>query len=234
MMPEIIYCADGNEEFARLAIQAELTYGSQPLKTFYHPIDFADLDPDQIPPIDKYVEAIKQHRPRIATVKDWAVESELPEVLGWAEEIAPLVESIIIIPKVMNGISQLPKKIGGKQVVLGYSVPTSHSGTQLPEFQFISWPVHLLGGSPQKQRKLARYLNVVSVDGNMMHKMATGDNKTGIVAVWQPDSRKFKKGHWVGLDEYLIANGLPPVGNDDAPYRAFEISCQNIKALWQE
>ena len=137
---------------------------------------------------------------------------------------------MIIIPKVVGGIAKLPRTIGGAAIRLGYSVPTAHGGTEVPAWEFGDWPVHLLGGSPQQQMKLACYLNVTSVDGNMAHKMATGSTRSGIVSVWQPKGRAYKKGHFVHLDEYRAREfGLGPV-EEDAPYIAFEYSCQNIMA----
>lgn len=34
-IPELVYCADGNERFADIAIRYGFTYGSQPLRKFY-------------------------------------------------------------------------------------------------------------------------------------------------------------------------------------------------------
>jgi len=227
---ELIYCADGNARFAEIAIKAGFTYGAQPLRTTYFPIDFADLHPNAIPPKTDYIAALARHRPRLATVTDWTTPEQLPEVLAWAEEAAAHVETVIIIPKVIGGITQLPRRIGGKPVRLGYSVPTKHGGTELPIWEFGDWPVHLLGGSPQQQMKLAQYLNAVSADGNMAHKMATGR----ILCVWLPDGRRYEKGHWVAMAKYRAREfGLGPV-KEDAPYMAFEYSCQNIIAAWRQ
>jgi hypothetical protein len=221
---KLVYCADGNNVFAEIAKLYNYLYGAQPLKTFYLPLEFADVDPNAIPPRDKYIAAIKKYCPEMATVRDWSIASELSDVLGWAEEIAPFVEKIIIIPKVIDGISKLPKFVGGKKVILGYSVPTTHGGTSVPIWEFAGWPVHLLGGSPQAQMMMARYLNVVSCDGNMAAKMARGQTRAGAVCVWKPDKRD--KGHWQQLSKY---NGY--IGND-SPYVAWEISCKNIALSW--
>lgn len=232
-MIDLIYCADGNQRFSQIAIDAGFTYGAQPLRTFYHPLEFADLHPSNIPPKDDYIAALAKHRPRLATVTDWVAWKQLPEVLEWAEEAAPHIETVIIIPKVIGGIAHLPHIIGGKPVRLGYSVPTAHGGTEVPAWEFGGWPVHLLGGSPYSQMALAHYLNVVSSDGNMAQKMATGSTKSGIISVWQPKLRKYKKGQFAPLNEYRAREfGLGPV-EEDAPYVAFEYSCHNIMAAWK-
>lgn len=230
---DLIYCADGNARFGQIAINAGFTYGAQPLRKFYHPIEFADLHPSAIPPKDAYIAALATHKPRLATVADWTSPEQLPEILEWAEEAAAHVETVIIIPKVIGGISVLPRVIGGKPVRLGYSVPTKHGGTELPIWEFGGWSTHLLGGSPQQQMKLAHYLNVTSIDGNMAQKMATGNTRSGIISIWQPKGRAYKKGHWVALDEYRIREfGLGSIEHD-APYVAFEYSCRNIMAAWK-
>lgn len=169
---ELIYCANGNARFAQIAIEAGFWYGAQLPGTVYFPIQFADQDWKR-PNRTAYMTALAQHRPRMASVLDWERQEQLPEVLGWAEEIAQWVEVVLIIPKVFSGVGQLPRTIGGKPIRLGYSVPTRHGGAQLPMWEFAGGPVHLLGGSPQAQMKLLPYLRVVSTDGNMAHKMAT-------------------------------------------------------------
>lgn len=221
-VPELIYCAAGNARFAQIAIDAGFTYGAQmPAKTFFPP-EFVDQDwkkPDR----DAYMAALATHRPRMATVLDWERDEQLPEVLMWAEEAAQYIETVIIIPKVMNGVSRLPRAIGGADVRLGYSVPTSYGGTELPIWQFTGWPVHLLGGSPQKQMELARYLNVHSVDGNMHMKLASQ-----FCAYWQPGTaRHAKNRYWPQLQE--MGRGR---ANNDAPYLAFELSCAAIMKAW--
>lgn len=162
------------------------------------------------------MQALAQHRPHIASVLDWERDDQLPEVLAWAEDAAQYVEVVMLIPKVQGGVSQLPRTIGGKPVRLGYSVPTSFGGTMLGLWEFCGWPVHLLGGSPQAQMQVARYLDVQSADGNAAQKAAVSWNM-----VWQ-------RGAWQRL-----CNVVSRV-EQDAPYVAFEISCHNIIKAWQQ
>lgn len=218
---ELIYCANGNKEFARIAIEAGYTYGAQLPHTVYFPPAFADQDWKK-PNREAYMAALAKHQPRMASVLDWERPEQLPEVLSWAEDAAQFVEVVMIIPKVFSGIPQLPRSIGGKTVRLGYSVPTRHGGTQLPVWEFAGWPVHLLGGSPQAQMRLRPYFDVVSADGNMAHKMATV-----FCAFW--DGRKTtKRGQWPTIKDY---DGKP-WPNDGAHYEAFRRSCANIMQAW--
>lgn len=191
--------------------------------TVYYPPYFVDQDwkkPDRA----RYVVAVEQHRPHMATVLDWERDEQLPEVLSWAEEVAPFVEQVVIIPKVMGGIPQLPRRIAGREVVLGYSVPTRYGGTELPIWEFAGWPVHLLGGSPHRQLHLAHYCRVNSADGNYIMKMA----KTGQFWVNGTAGHAINR-HFPTLVE---ADGKKWKPAERGAHEAFRRSCVNIMAAW--
>ena len=231
-IPELIYCADGNARFAKIAIDAGFTYGAQLPRTVYFKPEFCDQDwknPDRA----RYMAALTEHKPRLATVLDWERWEQLPEVLAWAEDAAALVsEAVLKIPKVVGGISAIPERIGGKPVRLAYSVPTKFGGSLCLPAEFGDRPVHLLGGSPDTQYKLSRQLNVVSVDGNYHHKLATRFNQ-----YFQPDkSATFAKNKlWPTLREANLGRNFGD-GTDKAgaPYEAFRRSCVNIKRMWNK
>lgn len=173
MIPDLIYCAD-NALYGQIAIECGHLSGTQLPNKVYLPPYFADQD-WRHPNRPAYLEMLRTHQPRLATVLDWEYEEQLCEVLGWAEDAAAFVDCLILIPKVHGGVGRLPRMIGGKPVRLGYSVPTKYAGTDLFLSEFIGWPIHLLGGSPKNQMKLARYLDVRSTDGNYIHhKVAHG------------------------------------------------------------
>lgn len=204
-------------------------YGAQLPGTIYPdvaPLHFADQDwkkPDR----ERYVAAVAQHRPRVATVLDWEREEQLPEVLDWAEDIAPFVERVIIIPKVIGGIPRIPARIGGRDIVLGYSVPTKYSGTSVPVWEFAARPVHLLGGSPLAQIHAAHYLTVISADGNYIQKMATKYCQYFVAR--RADFAI--NAHWPTLAE---SNGGSRMDITDGHYEAFRRSCVNVIAAWRE
>lgn len=230
-LPELIYCANGNERFARIAIDAGFTYGAQLPGTVYFRPEFVDQDWKR-PNRDRYMAALSEHRPRMATVLDWERDEQLPEVLAWAEEAAAYAEIVLIIPKIFGGIARLPRHIAGASVRLGYSVPTRHGGTQVPVWEFFGWPVHLLGGSPHAQMRIARTagLDIHSVDGNMHNLMATR-----FCRFWVPGTAKYASNrYWPTLRE---ANGGQKWGNggadSGAPYEAFRRSCLNIAKSWR-
>lgn len=218
---EIIYCGGGNSTFAQIAIDAGFLYGSRLPETIYAPLFFADQDWTH-PNRRAYMTALAEHRPHMASVLDLESTAQLDEVLGWAEEAAQWVDVVMIIPKYTRAIESLPRTIGGKSVRLGYSVPTSHGGTEVPIWEFCGWPVHLLGGSPQAQMKLCRYFDTRSVDGNMAQLMATT-----FCAFWDNEKRT-RRGQWPTLRDY---DGHRWAG--DGPAEAFRRSCKNIMMAWK-
>lgn len=219
-IPTLIYCAGGNPRFYEIATAVGFLYGAQLPETIYGPLYFADQNWKN-PNLERYVSAVAQHHPVMASVLDWERDEQLPEVLVWAEAVAPFVETIMIIPKVIGGTHRIPNTIAGKPIRLGYSVPTRHGGTFVPVWEFGSRPVHLLGGSPHEQRRLTNYLNVASVDGNMHQAMAIRHN-----AFYDPWKRT-RWGNWPKLKDF---DGR--VWERDAPYEAFKRSCENIMTMW--
>jgi hypothetical protein len=224
--PTLIYCAGGNKRFADIAIAAGFRYGAQLPDTIYHPLYFADQNwkrPDRA----RYFASLAQHRPHLATVLDWEHWDQRAEVLHWAEDAAQHVEHVLIIPKVPGGITTLPRQIGGKPIRLGYSVPTRYAATHVPIWEFAGWPIHLLGGSPHKQMEIYRYLpdDIISVDGNMINKMATQFN-----TVWMPGTAYGTSNrYWPTLAELDRA-----MWGHDACYEAFRRSCHNIIQTWEK
>jgi len=218
MAIEIIYCAGKNQRYEAIAHAAGFGIGVQLPNTVYHPIVFADQDwerPDRV----AYMRALAMHRPRMATVLDLERPEQRDEVFSWAEEAAQHTTRVLIIPKYSGAADSLPRRIGGADVVLGYSVPTQHGGTEVPVWEFAGWPVHLLGGSPHAQMILTRYMDVVSVDGNMHQQQAHK------VRFWS--AQKGRKGHWRQLRE--IGINLPT----DNHLEAFRLSCANIMQAWR-
>lgn len=223
MIAELIYCAARNKRFAEIAIRYGFTYGAQMPAAVYFPPEFIDQDWKK-PNRERYVTALAMHRPRLATVLDWETDDQFDEVMSWANEAAQYVgEAVIIIPKVIGGVARIPEQIGGRNVRLGYSVPTRFGGTDVPVWEFGARPVHLLGGSPHKQRSMAEYLNVVSVDSNYCQGEAVKRAQffsAGVVE-WAKNKR-FPK----------MKESVYGFVSEDAPYFAFELSCMNIRALW--
>lgn len=212
--PFLIYCADGNRRFAEIAINAGFLYGARlPARGLPFAPWFVDQDWKN-PNRKRYMAELAKHRPVMASMLDLETPGQLAEVLSWSEEAAQYVARVMIIPKAHGIIEKLPRRIGKADVVLGYSVPTRYGGTEVAVWEFTGWPVHLLGGSPHTQMRMAHYMNVVSADGNYHQLMASR-----YCEVWQ-------NGRWYELNELREHVAM------DAIYTAFEMSCENIASAW--
>lgn len=225
--PLLVYCQAGNRRMAEIALQVGFAYGARLPDTTYWPLVFVDNDYRR-PNRQAYMAALARERPEMATVLDWQRDEQLAEVLSWAEEAAQFAQRIIVIPKVQGGIPRIPRQIGGRDVVLGYSVPTRYGGTEVPAWEWAGWPIHLLGGSPHAQMRcylhLAAVAEVVSADGNMAQKMATR-----WCQFWVPGVARYASNRW--WPTLVEADGVRwPV---DAPYESFRRSCVNIMAAWR-
>ncbi len=223
----MIYCAGGNRRLAEIALAAGFRYGARLPDTVYFPLTLADQDYKR-PNRAAYMAALETHRPQMATVVDWERDEDLPMVLDWAEEAAQYTERVVLVPKVLGGIDRLPRRIAGRDVVLGYSVPTRYGGTSVPSWEWRGWPVHLLGGSPHAQMHvyghLAAISDVVSVDGNMAQKMATRWCR-----FWRPGDARYASNRWWPTLVEADGKRWP----QDGPYEAFGRSCANIMAAWE-
>jgi hypothetical protein len=226
--PRLIFCSAESKRYTKIAAECGLELGAQ-LPGVVHPFGplvFADQNwkrPDRA----GYMAALSVHRPDMATVLVWEREEQLAEVLSWAEEAAALVgRFVVLIPKVIGGAARLPRRIGGRDVLLGYSAASTYGGTPVPIWEFAGWPVHILGGSPQRQMTLWRYLvgmaEVVSVDGNVLRKMANRCMFFAPAGRYRQASNRY----FPQLREIGEAWGA------DACYECFRRSCLSVRAAW--
>lgn len=216
--PTLIYCAAGNPRLAQIAVDAGWKYGARLPASITRPIYFADQNWKE-PNREEYLEAIQRHRPTVATVLDWERPEQENEVMAWADGVARFVSQVVLIPKWPGCPERCPRRIGTAEVVLGYSVPTSYGGTPVPLWEFRGWPVHLLGGTPHRQMEIARYVQVVSVDGSIAVQQARGGR------CWL--RRKGKTSHWWQLRD------IGDTEKTDALYRAFQRSCEEVRLAWE-
>lgn len=131
-----------------------------------------------------HVDVVAEVQPKYATVRDILTREQADEAgvefytieqtIEMANDIAPNTENVILIPK-YDCMADLPREIGGRRVVLGYSVRSSYGGTPVTAKAFAGWPVHLLGGTWKDQRALLNLLgdDVVSLDNNLILKGGT-------------------------------------------------------------
>lgn len=219
---ELIYCAGGNRRYAQIAIDQGWRYGARLPDTVYFRPYFVDHNFENPPTRERYMALLAEHQPHLATIWDWQRLEQLDEVMSWAEEAAKYVSgAVIIVPKVEGEVWRVPDRIGGKPIRLGYSVPSRLASTPCQLHEFGDRRVHLLGGSPKKQFKLADVLNVLSADMNYHQKVAQ------YTKFWTHNSSIGRVRNWPTLDE------VDAYYEVDANYHAFKRSCRNIKAAWE-
>ena len=119
----------------------------------------------------RHLEAVKATHPMLTVAMDILDPKSLPRVLDQAFELSLHCERVVIVPKHMSLRHKLDSAIP-KHFVLGYSVPTRYGGTMIPP-KYFRRPVHLLGGRPDVQRKLAETMPVESIDCNRFTLDAT-------------------------------------------------------------
>jgi hypothetical protein len=113
---------------------------------------------------DRHFAAVKQTRPLMTVARDIQSADEVELTLREAEFLARYAAFIIIVPKDPHLAERLENIIPA-HYILGYSVPTRYGATCIPPEVFTR-PVHLLGGRPDVQRRLAEIMKVVSFDCN--------------------------------------------------------------------
>lgn len=140
-------------------------------QVYFIDIDWKNYD------FDRHLWAVKSRQPALTVARDVESAGELDTIITEAEVLARHAGKVIIVPK--DPLLQSERRLGVPHSFrMGYSVPTKYGGTTIPTEQF-SGEVHLLGGRPDVQRRLANELNVVSLDGNRV----TLDAKFGDVFI---------------------------------------------------
>jgi hypothetical protein len=113
---------------------------------------------------ERHLAAVKSIRPLMTVARDIVNDEDLPLILEEAAMLSAYCGYVVVVPKASALAVELNTLIPD-DFLLGYSVPTRHGGTGLPLHSF-KRPVHLLGGRPDVQRRLADQMPVVSVDCN--------------------------------------------------------------------
>lgn len=219
MTVQIIYCSSGNYILQNIAENYGFEYG---LRLPYNKSNdkqlyFADQDWKN-PNKNLYIHQVSIYKPKLATIMDIEHRFQLNDALDWGNKISHFVETIIMIPKCTGIINKLPRQINGKNVILGYSVPSKYGKTKLNTNLFKGWKIHLLGGSPERQILFSNDLDVISIDCNY-HSMKA--NKFGEYWTGKKDGNTR---WWKKLDSCFIGK--------NRSLKAFELSCKNISEYW--
>jgi len=112
----------------------------------------------------KHKDVVASHKPYLTIARDVESIFNLDGILKEAEILKKYCRHVAIVPKDKKLDGRLSELIP-QEYLLAYSVPTKYGGTTVSTSSF-DRPVHLLGGRPDIQRKIAEKLNVVSIDCN--------------------------------------------------------------------
>lgn len=112
----------------------------------------------------RHLNAARSTYPLLTVARDIENIDNLERTLDEARELHRYADNVIIVPKDLRLRDHLDAAIPS-EFLLGFSVPTRYGGTDIPTTAF-QRPVHLLGGRPDVQRRLASVLSVVSIDCN--------------------------------------------------------------------
>lgn len=100
----------------------------------------------------------------MTVARDVVDAATLDDVLHEASILSEFADTVVVVPK--DARLTRRRRLGvPDRFRLGYSVPTRYGGTAIDPEHFTG-DVHLLGGRPDVQRKLANAMSVRSLDGN--------------------------------------------------------------------
>lgn len=112
----------------------------------------------------RHLAAVERLRPFMTVARDIESIDQLDPVLAEARRLKRFSKHVVLVPKDPRLHGRFDELLP-HGFILGFSVPTRYGGTQLSPDNF-KRPVHLLGGRPDIQRRLAALMPVVSVDCN--------------------------------------------------------------------
>ncbi len=175
---DLIYCAGDNKRLTTIAAQAGFKIGIRSGRSSHgYPVTYVDIEYKR-PNFEKHLKAVREHRPKYATISDLSsteVSAEdIKRALAQYQQLANYCEIPLLVPKLPEQLPLIPTGIA-----LGWSIRTSYGGVseRMKPWHFEGRRVHLLGGSPQEQidlfKKLSLCAEVMSADGNMAQLLAT-------------------------------------------------------------
>lgn len=112
----------------------------------------------------KHLEAARETRPLLTVARDIENLDHLSQTLDEAYQLLEYAETVVVVPKDLRLTDRIDDMIPSA-FGLGFSVPTRYGGTAIPTSSFRR-PVHLLGGRPDIQRRLAREMPIATLDCN--------------------------------------------------------------------
>lgn len=129
-----------------------------------NPLGFLDIDWKNYD-FQKHLDAVKEKRPFMTVARDIIDKRDLVKIIDEAYILKEYVYYVIIVPKDTYFNNDNINNLIPNDFILGYSVPSLYGKTQINP-DYFKRPVHLLGGRPDVQRKLAEKMPVISIDNN--------------------------------------------------------------------
>ncbi len=126
-------------------------------------IGFLDIDWKNYD-FEMHIDAVAAMFPKITIARDVESIFDLESILKEAERLKRYASMVAIVPKDIRLAERFDELIP-YEYILGYSVPTKYGSTSISS-KYFNRPVHLLGGRPEIQRKLADEMDVISIDCN--------------------------------------------------------------------
>jgi len=217
-MIDVIFCAGGNEALMRIAYESGMYLGirsDRPSHGFA--IRFVDINYRHPPVFEDHLRVVARYQPRFATVRDLSEhsveEADIERAIAEARRLSGYCEVPLVVPKLGGQLALLPADLA-----IGYSIPTTHGGAQYALWELTGHRVHLLGGNPDDQMVVYRYLSacnsVLSADGNMAQKVAW------LAGLWED-------GRWV--DHPAKGTHSPNLA-----HTCLGLSCRNILQEWRQ
>lgn len=207
--PDVIYCAGGNRRLAAIAREAGMLYGTRHDDSPAYRPYMVDINWKAYHWHGDYLPKIMAWQPVMAMVPDYEHEWQRGAMLTMAQQLVERgVERVMVCPKFPGAVAHIPD-----WCLVAVSVPSSYAGFLPDPAELVGRRVHLLGGSPQVQMRLAREyagrgITVSSVDGNSVNLASSRGTF-------------YEGGRWLNLGQ---------VGK----YAAFTASTRNIMTAWRE
>lgn len=162
-----IFCAGGSVAPARASVQSGMAYGTRhdykpALYPFMVDINWKKYD------WEDYLNKISKWRPVQAMVADYEHPEQKELMLRQIQDLRDLgIMRIKVCPKFDGAVRDIPE-----DCIVAISVPSKYAGFLAKNvWEYTGRKIHLLGGTPMRQRELISHLNgvgaaVVSVDVN--------------------------------------------------------------------
>lgn len=126
-------------------------------------VEFIDIDWKNYD-FDRHYYAVRISKPMLTVARDIEETVDFDNIMREAERLETHSKYVVIVPKNASLAETMENDVPNKYI-FGYSTPTKYGGTKIDKKHF-KRPVHILGGRPDIQRRIADHMNVFSFDCN--------------------------------------------------------------------